>query len=406
MIFRYEAATKNGEIVNGEFQSLDKKGVIDYLEKKGLSPISVREAGSGGKAPGQLSFQLFERVTPLDRIFLVRNLAAMIKAGVNLSEALDILLADATKKRMRAVLSRAQLNLQSGQPLSVTFANYKKFFPPVFVGMLKAGEASGQLSRVLDELGRYMTRDYGLFRKVKSALTYPLLLLFASIGVILLLLIFVLPRLSKIFQQSGVELPLITKTLVAISKAVAFSPILDLAIIAGLTWFFIYFRKTNLGQRFSLWIISRVPVAKELIKKVALVKFTRTLGSLISGGIPFMEALQLTAKSVGNDYYEKAISESAEQVKNGIPFSKTFANYPDLFPRFLISLIAIGEKTGTMDNILKTFADFYDEEVDQTLRDLTNFLEPLLLLIMGLIIGAITLSILLPIYQLVGKFGR
>lgn len=405
MIFQYEAVGKVGEIVKGEFQSPDKKGVVEYLEKKGLSPISVREAASSGDgAAGRFSLRLFERVTPLDRIFLVRNLAAMIKAGVNLTEALDILLLDATKRKMRAVLSSAQFNLQSGQPLSATFAGYKTFFPPIFVGMLRAGEASGQLSRVLDELGRYMTRDYGLFRKVKAALTYPLLLLFASIGVILLLLIFVLPRLSKIFQQSGAELPLITKTLVALSGAIAFSPIIDLAVVGGLIWFFIYFRKTNLGRRLSLWIISKAPVAKELVKKVALVKFSRTLGSLIAGGIPFMEALQLTAESVGNDYYKKAILDSAEQVKNGVPFSKTFGNHTDLFPRFLLSLIAIGEKTGTMDNILKTFADFYDEEVDQTLKDLTNFLEPLLLLVMGLIIGAITLSILLPIYQLVGKF--
>ena len=404
MIFSYEAIDKDGATEKGEFQGVSKKEVIDHLEKKGLTPISIQTLKEKEGTGLSFSLHLFEKFTALDRIFLVRNLSAMIRAGMNLSETLDILLADSTKRLMRAILSRAQLNLQSGQPLSATFSAYKRFFPSVFIGMLKAGEASGQLSKVLDELGRFMIRDYSLVRKVRSALMYPIMLLIGSVGVVILLLVFVLPRLSKVFEQSGVELPFITKLIMSISKALSFNPFLDLIIIGGFVWFFTYFKKTDIGQRFFLWVTFRLPVAKELSKKVALVKFSRTLGSLISSGISFIEALELTADSVGNEYYRKAILGSVEQVKNGISFSKTFSDHLDIFPRSLISLIAVGEKTGTMDNILKTFADFYDEEVDDTLKDLTTFLEPVLLMAMGLIIGAIALSILLPIYQLVGSF--
>lgn len=401
MIFSYEAISKEGIIEKGEFQGANKQEVIEFLEKKGLTPISIKTLFK--KEGFRFSFRFFEKFTTLDKIFLVRNLSAMLKAGISISQAIDIVLADATKKTMRDILLRAQLNLQSGQPLSVTFSSYKKLFPSIFIGMLKAGEVSGQLSRVLDELASFMLRDYNLTRKVRSALMYPILLLIGSIGVIILLLTFVLPRLAKVFEQSGTELPFITKIIISISKFFSSNLFLVGIIIGFLIWFFISFRKTSLGQRIFLWISFHLPIVKELSQKIALVRFSRTLGSLISSGISFLEALELTAQSVGNRYYEKAILESLEQVKNGVPFSKTFSNNLHLFPRSLISLIAVGEKTGTLDNILKKFADFYDEEIDDALKDLTTFLEPVLLLTMGLVIGAIALSILLPIYQLVGK---
>ena len=403
MFYRYEASDVSGRILTGEFEAHDKQGVIDYLQKKSLIPVKIEGLGDMKKLSlSNISF--FEKVTPLDRIVMVRNLAATVKAGLSILEALDIMIADATKDSVKKILIQAKTNIQNGKPLSATFASYKKIFPVIFVGLIKAGEMSGQLGKTLGELTTHLGREYNLVKKIKSALAYPLILLVASLGVVIMLMTFVLPRLTKAFAQSGVSLPLPTKIILAISAAMTFSFTLDIIVLAIVIWFFVFFRKTTAGKRFFLRAGLKIPVVKELIKKVALVRFSRTLGTLIASGIPITEALQLTAESVGNDYYKDALLGSEKQIRNGVPFSRTLEPYPQYFPRFLVGLIVVGEKTGTMDNVLKTFADFYDEEIDNDLKDLTTFIEPVMLLIMGLIIGTVAVSILMPIYKLVGSF--
>lgn len=402
MIYIYEASDQYGKIVQGEYDAHDRDGVVEYLTRKELIPISIEEKGlvKGKKRGGVV---LFETITAVDRILLVRNLSAAIRSGLNIIEGLNILIGDTTKELMRSILNDAKNNLKIGQPLSTTFDTYKKYFPTIFIGMIRAGEASGRLAETLDELGKHLSRDYNLMRKVRSALAYPVILLVASIGVIILMLTFVLPRLVKVFKQSNAELPLPTQILMAVSNAVTYSITLDVIILGMLIWFFTAFRRTSSGQRFFTWSFMRIPFVKELVHKVALVRLTRTLGSLIGSGTHIIEALELAADSVGNIYYRNAISASIEQIKNGVPLSKAFESYPDLFPHFLIGLVSVGERTGTLQQVMETFADFYDEEVDHTLKDLTTFLEPMLLLMMGLVIGTIALAVLLPIYRLVGK---
>ena len=403
-LFNYEAYNKDGAIIHGDFEASSKEEVVEYLGKRSLSPISIKKAGEGGKKKGLLATSLFESVTSVDIVFLVRNLATTIKSGLSMIESLDILIADTEKKIMKDILIKAQSNLKNGLPLSKSFEGDKKYFPRVFIGMLRAGEFSGQLDKTFDELGRYLTREYNLGKKVKSALTYPVILLVASLLVVALLLIFVLPRLTKIFQTAGAEVPAITKFFVIVSGFLSQNLIFDVVFFGGLIWFFTGFRKTELGKDVFYKIFSKVPVSRELIKRVILVRFARTFGNLIASGISAVEALELSADSVGNKTYRKIILESAEEIKNGVSVSKTFIKYPNLFPSILTSLMGVGEKTGTLGKILVNFADFYEEDVDNKLKDLTALLEPLLLLFMGLFVGAIAFSILLPIYQLVGKF--
>ncbi len=403
--FIYEAADKKGVIVKGELEAASKEDVVEHLEKKNFIPVVVEEKQKAEQAEGLASISFFERIKPADRIVFIRNLSATIKAGLNILDAINILILDTVNVAMKRVLSAARENLERGQPLSRAFEEHKKDFPAVFVGMLKAGEASGRLEEVLDELEIHLTKEYELARKIKSALAYPVLLLIASVGVVVLLMAFVLPRLAQSFTAGGVQLPLITRVVVAASKVVTFSPLLDLIVVAGLAFFFLYFRKTALGRKVVGIIISHIPIAKELVKKVALVRFTRTFSSLIASGTSAVESLTLSADAVGNADYREAILATAEKIKTGVSVSESFGERPDLFPHLLISMITVGEKTGSLENILKTFSNFYDQEVDNTLKDFVTFLEPVMLLAMGLIIGAIAISILLPIYQLVGKFA-
>ena len=402
--FIYEASDKEGNIEKGKLAAGNRREVVEYLGRKNLIPIAIEKEGETTTIKG-LSFVLFETVKPIDRILLVRNLSATIKAGLNIIESLDILIADFTKNVMRNILTQAKFNLQRGQPLSSTFAYYKKYFPPIFVGMVKAGEASGRLDSTLEELGGYLIKEYNLVRKVRSALAYPAILLVASAGVITLLLTFVLPRLAKSFEMSKVELPFITKALIEASDVLMYSPVLDLLAVAALFCFFIYFRRTPTGRKIFLKFFMKIPMARDLVKKVALVRFARTLSSLLSSGIGVIEALNISAEAVSNETYKAVILGSVSQVKSGVPLSKIFGNYPKLFPHLLINMMAVGERTGTLEHILKTFSNFYDEEVDNALKDLTTVLEPILLLFMGLVVGLIALSILLPIYELVGKFA-
>lgn len=402
--FIYEAYTREGMVTHGEYDGVSRDEVVEYLMRRDLTPISVEALHLRGEGKGVLSFDIFESLKPVDVLFLVRNLATTIKAGLSVVEALDILIADAEKKLLKKVLQEAQALIKNGQSLSKGFEQYADSFPPIFMGMIKAGEVSGQLDKTLSDLGRYLTKEYNLRSKVKSALTYPVILLIASTGVVTLLLVFVLPRLTKAFTASGVKLPFVTKFFLGLSQILTWSFVLDLAVIAGLVWFFVYFRDTKTGKKFFFWVVSHTPVASELVKKVALVRFARTFGNLIGSGLSAVESLELSAQSIGNQAYTRAIEGSIEAVKNGASLSDSLGKYPELFPRLLVSLVIVGERTGSLAEILSTFADFYEEEVDNKLKDLTSVLEPALLLIMGLLVGSIAFSIILPIYQLVGHF--
>lgn len=403
-IFIYEATDDEGVIVHGEYESSTRDEAVKYLLKRGFSPISVEALHDTGKKGSVLSIQLFDSITPVDIMFLVRNLSATVTAGLSIVEALDILIADTQKASMKKILQQVQALIKNGQPLSKGFEAHAHLFPSIFMGMLRAGEMSGQLDKTLVELSKYLSKEYNLRAKVKSALMYPLILLVASSGVVAMLLMFVLPKLTKAFASSGVKLPWVTKFFLGLSKMLTYSYTIDLVVLGSVLYFFLFFRKTRMGKKFLFFVLAHLPVAGDLIKKVALVRFSRTFGNLLGSGISAVEALGLSAQSIGNQAYTKALTAVTTDIQNGITISDALAKYPDLFPRLLVSLVIVGERTGTLHEILGTFSDFYEEEVDNKLKDLTVILEPALLLVMGLLVGAIAVSIILPIYQLVGNF--
>jgi len=402
MRYFFEAINQLGAVTIGEHEAESEAAVIEYLQKRQLIPISIKPATaiiSRGR-----SLMMFDRINALDRISLVRNLAVTTKAGLSIMESLAILAQDTTKPLLKNILLQIANNMQNGQPLWQSFQYYKKHFPPFFVGMIRAAETSGKLDATLEELTQYLTGEYNLVRKIKSAMAYPLILLVASCGVIVILIGFVLPRIEETFKRSQVALPIFTKIMLAISHAMRYSILLDSLVIIAIVVAIFLIRRNDAIKEVIAKLLFKLPVVNDLLKKIVLVRFARTLGSLLSSGLLITEALKLAADSVGNIYYRNAILKVNDDIMRGLPLSKALASSGKLFPHFFVSLVTVGEKTGTLENILKTFADFYDEEVDYTLKSLTTFLEPILLLVMGLIIGFIVLSILLPIYQFVGKF--
>lgn len=400
----YEASNKDNKILHGEFEANSPEDVISHLTKRELTPLSIKSVTDISRSKDLLSIQLFSSISSVDIMFFVRNLAITVKAGLSIVEAFEILVKDTKNNLMKKILEGVQAMVQNGQPLSTAFGAYKDSFPPIFIGMIKAGEVSGQLDKNLTELAKYLSKEYALRSKIKGALTYPVILLVASTVVVSLMLMFVLPKLTQSFAASGVALPWITQVFLTVSNVLTWSYIADAVVVAGLIFFFSYFRTTRTGKKLFFSVASRLPVANNLIKKIALVRFARTLGNLIGSGLSVIDSLTIASQSIDNQEYTDAINNAIEDIKSGVPISESLNKYPKLFPNLLMSLVVVGERTGSLQEILITFADFYDEEVDNTLKDLTSVLEPALLLVMGLMIGAIAVSIILPIYQLIGHF--
>lgn len=404
MLFSYEAYDAYDTIVHGSVEASDRAQVVEHLRKKDLSPIEIKKISENGGVNNLLSLSVFERISTLDVIALVRDLAVTLKAGLSMTESIDIIIADSENIAMKHLLIRARSDLNNGLPLSKSLEQERKNFPSIFLGMLKAGEYSGQLDKTLGELSNYLSKEYSLTQKVKSAIAYPVILLVASFFVVGILLIFVLPQLARVFATSGVQLPATTQFFMALSGFFSKHYVFDFVLFAGLAWFFTGFRNTETGRKVFYNIFSRIPVARDIIKKVLLIRFSRSFGNLIHSGVSAVESLELSADAIGNHVYKKVILLAAEEVKNGIAISKVFAEHPSLFPAIFTNLMVVGERTGTLGQVLSDFADFYDEDIENKLKGLTSMLEPLLLLFMGLFIGAIAFSILMPIYQLVGKF--
>lgn len=402
-IFLYEAVDEKGILYKTEMQAATREEVLDFLVRQKLTPISVFEKGKIEKERLMSFVEIFQTIKPLDKILLAKHLSAVLKAGLGLREALEIMVGDAENPAMKKVLITAKNNLEKGQPLSSAFAAYPKYFPEVFTGMIRAGELSGSLDKTLDQLGNQMLRDYDLIKKTKGAMIYPMILATGSIALVMFLLTFVIPKLASAFARSGFKLPWITQLFMDIGAIFSKSPILTFGIFFALVFFLPYFYRTPRGKRFFLHLLWRVPLFRNLMKKVALVRFTRTLQNLLGSGMNIIESLSITANSVSNEIYKDFISLVQEDLRKGVPLTESFKKRPDLFPHLLTNMMAVGERTGTLESVLGTLNSFYDEEVDRTLKNLVNLMEPAMLLVMGLVVGGLAISILIPIYQMVGS---
>lgn len=379
---------------------------IEYLQREKLTPLFLEKIGYVEKK--QFSFlNLFflgGRIDVSDRLFLTRHLSAILKSGISLSEALEILSEDTTKPLLKKFLSDAKMNLERGQPLSATLQSYVQYFSPVFIGLVKAGETAGTLEETLEGLGEQLRRDYEMKKKVQSAMIYPAILLSASLLIVVLLLTFIMPRLTKSLLQAKVSLPWITKFLINLSQIFSSNPILTLSIFILLIISIFLFLKNKFGRKVVIRALEKLPISGNLIKKLALVRFSRTFRNLLKSGLSAFESLDITAKTIGIESYERALLNIKEEIKKGATISDSFKEKKDFFPQLVISILSIGERTGTLERSLATITDYYDEEADRILKNLVSLIEPALLVVMGLIIAVIALSILLPIYQLVSSF--
>lgn len=404
--FLYQSVDQHGRYRTGELQASDRQSAFSMLRRDGLTPLSLEIKGSiskRGAGSTLISLIALRRISAVDKMLLTRHLSAVVKSGLPIREALDILQEDAKKPALKQILADAKYGLERGQPLSVAFEMYPQFFSPVFVGLVRAGEKSGTLEDTLATLGEQLMRDNELLKRVRAALVYPAILFVASVGVILLLLMFLLPRLAAVFASTRTELPAITKFFVWMSGILTAMPAVTLGLLALIGVGGVAVFRLPFGRRVAVRIMHRMPFMHGLLKGLALARFTRTLHGLLKSGISILDALDITAKSVGNVMYTEALFAMREEATRGISIADALRSRSKLFPRLLVSMVTVGERTGTLDASLNTLASFYDEEVDRNLKGLVGVLEPALLLVMGIVVGGVALSVLLPIYQIVGS---
>lgn len=403
MKFTYTAIKPDGKMTSGEMEAAGAAQVLEFLASQGLRPVSLKKEAV--QAVGK-KFQLMQSgITIADKVFLTKYLALMLRIGTDLFKAIDILIADFDKPAVRVLLYEIRENLEKGQPFHVAFEKHPKYFSSVFVNLVKAGEQSGNLEKTFEQLSENLQREQSLRQEVRSALTYPVILVGVASLVVLLLVSFALPKIANLFQSSAMEPPLFSRIVFAIGLFLNKYIILVLAIIIGGVFGILFLLKNSItAKKVFQRFIRKAPLIGPLLKKIAIQRFALTLSSLFSSGLPILDALAITADAVGDEELRDAIERiSKEGIAKGLTIGDAFKREP-AFPRVVTNLVAISEKSGNLASILATLAEFYESEIKASVKVLVSFLEPILLLAIGVVIGTIALAIIVPVYQLMGKF--
>lgn len=397
MLFHYRASDKNGKIIEGDYETDSSPQVLQFLATKNFRPISV-SALKVGKVPSR---KIFGGINLTDKVFLTKYLALMLKVGTDLLAAIDILIADFDKIAMKNLLLEIRENLNSGQPFYTTFKKYPKIFSSVFSSLIEAGEKSGRLEQTFTELSASTEKEAALRSEIKSALTYPLILLVIAFVILLFLVSFALPKVADVFLSTGVQPPLFSRVVFTIGLFINANMAAFLIILFGSIAFLYYFFVKNLiGQKVLTQIINHLPVARHLAHDIAIQRFASTLSALIEAGLPIIESIKITADAVGNQEFKMALTRIADEgLSKGLTIGEAFKR-EEVFPNVVSNLIAISEKAGHLEEVLKTLADFYANNIDASIKTLVAFLEPIMLMLMGGMVAIIALSIIVPIYQL------
>jgi type IV pilus assembly protein PilC len=399
-VFVWEGKTRQGTVQKGELTANTKEEVLTLLRRQNILPIAVNAK------PREFKIKFGRpKVTDKDLVVLTRQLATMIDAGLPLVQCLDILGSQADNKTLATVVTQVRTDVESGATFADALKKHPKVFDNLYVNMVAAGEAGGILDTILARLAAYMEKFAKIKRQIKSAMIYPSVILFVAVAVVALLMVVVVPMLASMFADMGQALPLPTRIVIAISNFLKGWGGLGLliAIIAA----FVALnrvRKTEKGLRFTDGIALRIPVVGSLIQRVSVAKFTRTLGTLLTSGVPILEGLMIVSRTAGNKVVEESILNTRQSVSEGKTLAEPLSK-SRVFPPMVVQMISVGEATGALDNMLNKIADFYDDEVDSAVAALTSMLEPMLMIFLGTTVGFVIVAMYMPIFQMGAVVG-
>ena len=401
--FAWEGRTRNGQHQKGEMEAPNEAAVMAQLRRQGVMPSKVKERGKGLDV--DLKFPGFgTKVTTKDLVVFTRQFATMIDAGLPLVQCLDILGRQQENKTFKKMLTEVKESVESGSTFADALKKHPKAFDELYVNLVAAGEAGGILDTILTRLAAYIEKAMKLKKQVKSAMTYPATIVSIAVVVVSVILVFVIPAFEKMFKDFGGALPLPTQIVINLSNFIQHYILL---IIGALIAFVVIFKRiyaTRKGrEKIDAWAL-RLPIFGILIRKVSVAKFTRTLGTMISSGVPILDGLEIVAKTAGNKTVEKAIYRVRQSISEGKTIAEPLEK-SGVFPAMVCQMIAVGEQSGSIDTMLNKIADFYDDEVDDAVANLTAMMEPLLMLFLGTTVGGLVIAMYLPIFKVAGTVG-
>lgn len=400
-IFTWEALTKEGARKSGESEAADRTAVIRELERQNLLPVRITVKTA--KSKRRVWRRGGGKIKAMEKVLLCRHLAVMVRAGIGMNPALTILINDTEKPAMRGLLQTLQDTIRRGQPLWSAFSSYGSGFPKYMVGLIRAGELSGRLAESFDQSADQLMREYRSGRRAMSAMVYPLILLSISTVLVFFLLVFAIPKIAEAVREISTDLPLFSRIVFTVSAFFNDHMLLSLLTLAAVFTAMGAALFSRMGRKALSAIAWRFPPSRNFLKKFALARFARTLGSLMQAGLPAVEAVEITADSVGVEAIRLAVLDARERIRRGSNFVDAFRGYPEYFPNFLTGIMAVGEQSGQLSELLITISNFFEEDADRALQTLVSLIEPMLLLMMGIVVGVLALSVIVPIYQLVGQ---
>ena len=395
MLFAYKAKDSVGKQTEGTVEAADEKAALGRLRGQRLSVTEIKpakgKAGKQGKLGG--------KVDNKDVVIFSRQLSTLVSSGVPIVQGLTILSEQAEAPNFKLVLNNLRTDIEAGLSIADAMKKHPNAFTELYVAMIRAGEVGGILDTILERLSAYLESNEALKGKVKSALMYPIVVFSAAGLITIFLIVFVIPIFKDIFAGFGAKLPFITQQLINISDFLRHYILFMIPPVGGGVWAFKKWMKTPKGERKVDEIALKLPIFGILLKKVAIAKFSRTLGTLIKSGVPILQGLETVAKTAGNKVIEEAIDGSQKSIKEGGRISDPLKK-ANIFPPMVIQMISVGEETGGLDTMLTKIADFYDTEVDTAVKGLTSMLEPLIMIFLGVVIGTIVIAMFMPMFSL------
>ncbi|TJX68656.1 type II secretion system F family protein [Soehngenia saccharolytica] len=396
MKYNYTAITKNGFKVSGSVESNSENDVLRMIKNNGYLPVSIDR-----DVEAEAGIEIFaKKVKKKDLAVFCRQFYTMLDAGLNIVNSLDILSVQTENKTLRKAITDVAEDVQKGVTLSEAMRIHEKVFPSILINMVEAGEVSGNLDTILERMAVHFEKENKTENKVRSSMVYPIVLMVVSIAVVIFMLIFILPTFVGMFEGSDTPLPLPTRILIGLSDFLKSYWYIFIGLVALIVFGISSYINSESGRRFFDSIKLKLPIVKGPTVKIVTSRFTRTLSTLMSSGIPLLRSMEVVSKVVNNKVVEEKLISGIEDIRRGVPLSRMIRDI-EIFPPMVDSMVKIGEESGALDDILLKTADFYDEEVDVALTKLTSMLEPLMIVFMALIIGFIVIAMYLPMFEVV-----
>jgi len=397
MKFNYQARTRTGEIQTGVVEASSREAAFNVLKSHNLYVTALEETESIPFYARKL--KLFDITTKKDVVFFSRQASIMFKSNVPIVETFRTIAKQTRKPGFKEKILKLAEEIEGGTSLSKALSMYPKLFSPFYINMIKSGEASGKLSEVFMYLASYLEREQEFRGKIKGAMVYPVFVLIVFVAVVAIIMVYVIPQLSEVLKGTGQELPTITQVVIAMSAFLKEKWWLVFLILLGLILALVQFARSKTGKKFFDRNLLKVPLLGNFLKKLFLARFALNLSTLISGGLPIAQALEITGEVVGNDTYKKIILETRNRVKRGERMSSVLEHYPNLIFPLFYQMITVGEKTGTLDTSLKNVVVFYQQDVDRSLDSFVRLLEPIFIIILAGVVAGLMGAVLMPLYN-------